>query len=56
MKAIPCEIYTRVVGYYRPTSEANPGKRAEIADRKMADLQRIKKDLTKQKNGVMGTS
>jgi anaerobic ribonucleoside-triphosphate reductase len=32
---IPCEIYTRVVGYFRPVDQANPGKRAEIAERVM---------------------
>jgi len=29
----PTEIYTRVVGYYRPVSQWNKGKQAEYADR-----------------------
>jgi len=33
MKSIPCEIYSRVVGYYRPITQWNPGKRAEFWDR-----------------------
>ena len=33
MIAIPCEIYSRVVGYYRPIQQWNPGKRAEFWDR-----------------------
>jgi hypothetical protein len=33
MKQIPVEVYTRVVGYFRPTSQWNKGKRAELAER-----------------------
>jgi hypothetical protein len=28
-----CEIWTRVMGYYRPVSEFNIGKKAEFAER-----------------------
>ena len=28
------EIYTRVMGYYRPTSEFNRGKKSEFEERK----------------------
>jgi ribonucleoside-triphosphate reductase len=28
-----CEIYSRVVGYIRPTNQWNEGKQAEYADR-----------------------
>ena len=28
-----CEVWTRVMGYHRPVSAWNPGKRAEHADR-----------------------
>jgi hypothetical protein len=28
-----CEIWTRVMGYHRPVSQFNPGKRAEYAER-----------------------
>lgn len=31
---IPCEIYTRVVGYYRPVKQWNPGKKEEYKDRR----------------------
>jgi len=34
MNQIPCEIYDRVVGYYRPRDQTNAGKHAEICDRK----------------------
>ena len=30
---VPCEVYSRVVGYLRPVSAWNEGKRQEYADR-----------------------
>lgn len=30
----PCEIWTRVMGYHRPVSEFNKGKKAEYYSRK----------------------
>lgn len=33
MKKIPCEVYSRVVGYYRPVQSWNEGKREEFKDR-----------------------
>lgn len=33
IKKIPCEIYSRVVGYYRPVSQWNNGKKSEYKDR-----------------------
>ena len=29
----PCEVWTRVMGYHRPVSSFNAGKRGEMADR-----------------------
>lgn len=29
----PCEVWTRVMGYHRPISEFNPGKKSEQAAR-----------------------
>jgi len=29
----PCEVWTRVMGYHRPTTEYNPGKRSEHQER-----------------------
>ena len=37
------EVYSRVVGYYRPVSEWNHGKRAEFGDRVAFDLAAKKK-------------
>jgi ribonucleoside-triphosphate reductase len=31
---VPCEIYSRVVGYMRPVSEWNLGKKEEFKERK----------------------
>jgi len=33
VQVIECEVYTRVVGYYRPVSGFNLGKKQEFADR-----------------------
>lgn len=30
----PCEVWTRVMGYHRPISEFNPGKKSEHAERR----------------------
>jgi hypothetical protein len=30
----PCEVWTRVMGYYRPVSAFNKGKQSEYGDRK----------------------
>ena len=34
-KGTKCEVYTRVTGFIRPTSQFNPGKKAELNMRKM---------------------
>lgn len=33
VRAIPCEVYSRVVGYYRPVDNWNAGKQAEFKAR-----------------------
>ncbi len=30
---VPCEVYSRVVGYYRPVQHWNIGKKQEFAER-----------------------
>jgi len=37
-KEIPVEVYSRVVGYYRPVSQWNHGKREEFSDRKECSM------------------
>ena len=31
---VPCEVYSRIVGYFRPVRNWNKGKRQEFVDRK----------------------
>ena len=33
MKKVACEVYSRVVGYFRPVNNWNNGKRQEFAER-----------------------
>ena len=35
---IQCEIYTRVVGYFRPVQQFNKGKQEEYFDRKTLEV------------------
>ncbi len=37
----PCEVYSRVVGYLRPVSQWNPGKKAEFAARKPIKISQL---------------
>lgn len=40
-RVIPAEIWTRVVGYFRPTDQANKGKKEEIRQRKKTDVKKL---------------
>lgn len=35
---IPTEIYSRIVGYFRPVQNWNPGKRQEFSERRYYDI------------------
>lgn len=37
-KKIPCEVYSRIVGYYRPVKHWNTAKQEEFKDRHVFDL------------------
>ncbi len=37
----PCEVYTRIVGYLRPTSQFNEGKQQELKERKMFKIENV---------------
>lgn len=50
VKVIPCEIWSRVVGYYRPTSSWNEGKRQEFEERKTINLNSTFKEVTYAKS------
>lgn len=36
-RVIPCEVYSRVVGYYRPVQNWNVGKKQEFKERRYYD-------------------
>jgi len=36
---VPCEVYARIVGYYRPVQAWNEGKQQEFRDRKEYKVQ-----------------
>lgn len=38
VRAIPCEVYSRVVGYFTPVSRWNDGKKAEFEQRKTVNI------------------
>lgn len=37
-----CEVYTRVMGYFRPVSQFNKGKQSEFNERKWFSENRLK--------------
>lgn len=41
VKIVPTEVYSRVVGYYRPIQNWNKGKVEEFSHRKMIDPKEI---------------
>lgn len=41
VRAVPCEVYSRVVGYYRPVSQWNEGKKQEFSERVEVDLSKL---------------
>lgn len=49
MKKIPCEIWTRVVGYFRPYTAMNPGKKSEASERVLYKVPTLK-ELSHDKN------
>lgn len=41
-KKVPVEVYSRVVGYFRPVNQWNKGKQEEFAERQEFDPNDIK--------------
>lgn len=41
-KKIPCEIWSRIVGYFRGTDTWNKGKKQEFEERKQINWKKIK--------------
>ena len=50
---VPVEVYSRVVGYYRPTSQWNKGKQEEFKDRKEISNEKITEFLEKVRSEHM---
>lgn len=46
-REVPCEIWSRVVGYFRPISQWNKGKQDEFQNRKTYDVNQ-KRDEVEQ--------
>ncbi len=44
VKVIPAEVYSRVVGYYRPVQNWNRGKQEEFKQRKYLKGYKLKDD------------
>ena len=44
-RKVPVECYSRVVGYFRPIADTNPGKRAEMNDRKLFDANKYLREV-----------
>lgn len=40
----PCEVYSRIVGYYSPVSRWNKGKQGEFRDRKCININNQEKE------------
>jgi len=41
MKRIPVEVYSRVVGYFRPVNQWNRGKQEEFKERKAFKINKL---------------
>ena len=51
VRQVPVECYTRIVGYFRPKSESNRGKQAEIDDRRPFDANKYLKEISSCSHG-----
>lgn len=40
-RRVPCEIYSRIVGYFRPVNQWNKGKQEEFKERAEIHLSRL---------------
>ena len=41
LKRVPCEVYSRIVGYLRPVRDWNQGKQQEFSERKTYDVSAV---------------
>ena len=47
MKRVRTEVYSRVVGFFRPVSSWNKGKKEEFKERKVFNLESTSKNMSK---------
>lgn len=52
IKIIPTEIYSRVVGYYRPVNQWNKGKQEEFKNRVTLNLDTEKLNANKTESNM----
>lgn len=52
-KVVPCEVYSRIVGYFRPVQNWNIGKKKEFEQRTEYD---IKESGMKKNSITLGSS
>lgn len=50
-KVIPCEVFSRIVGYYRRVDQWNIGKKEEFRERKEFRIPKEMKDVESRNNG-----
>lgn len=50
----PCEIWTRVMGYHRPVSEFNRGKKSEYYTRKPFEENKVISHLVDHSDSLQG--
>ena len=51
VKAVPCEVYSRVVGYFRPVRNWNRGKRQEFEERKTVKVSTLEEVFGSREEG-----
>lgn len=47
MKKVPCEIYSRSCGYFRPVDQWNRGKQSEYKDRTPLNPRKVEEQLNR---------
>jgi len=52
-KAIPCSVYSRVVGYFTPVEQWNEGKREEFKERYVQSVEDVVDSSKESDNGAV---
>ncbi len=50
---VPVEVYSRVVGYYRPVNQWNKGKQEEFKERKEYSLDSMANSVVYEYQGIL---